>query len=70
MIADGPKLSQPPRSVALSGVIFSLLDMASLVLIRTSVPADPAEPGVWLADPAYQQLLARLDRRLFPDPTA
>src|SRR5579863_7452035 len=41
----------PPRVVAISGIIFSALYVASLVLIRLSVPADPTEPGAWLADP-------------------
>jgi hypothetical protein len=40
-----------PRVVAVSGIIFSVLYIASLVLIRLAVPADPTEPGVWLADP-------------------
>jgi len=45
MNAAGPESDQsagPPRSVAFSGVVFSMLYMASLVLIRSSVPADPA----------------------------
>ena len=32
-----------PRSAAIAGIIFSLLLMASLILIRLSVPADPGE---------------------------
>jgi hypothetical protein len=40
-----------PRVVAVSGIIFSVLYIASLVLIRLAVPADPTEPGVWLTDP-------------------
>lgn len=44
----------PPRFVALSGIIFSSLYIASLVLIRLAVPADPTEPGAWLADPAFR----------------
>ncbi len=35
-------------------MIFSVLYMVSLVLIRLAVPADPTEPGVWLADPAFR----------------
>ena len=34
-----------PRSAAIAGIIFSLLLMASLILIRLSVPADPGESG-------------------------
>jgi hypothetical protein len=44
----------PPRAVALSGVVFSALYIASLVLIRLAVPADPTEPGAWLTDPDYR----------------
>jgi hypothetical protein len=42
----------PPRIVAISGTIFAALYVASLVLIRLAVPADPTETGSWLADPA------------------
>ncbi|MBI3864142.1 MAG: hypothetical protein HY290_19845 [Planctomycetia bacterium] len=41
----------PPRVVAISGIIFSALYIASLVLLRLAVPADPMEPGSWLSDP-------------------
>ena len=41
----------PPRVVAISGMIFAGLYIASLVLVRLAVPADPREPGAWLADP-------------------
>ena len=34
----------PPRVVAISGVIFSALYIASLVLVRLAVPADPKDP--------------------------
>ncbi len=44
----------PPRGVAISGVIFSVLYIASLILIRVAVPADPSDPGDWLADPVIQ----------------
>src|SRR5436190_5766217 len=43
--------SSPPKAVAISGIIFSTLYIASLVLLRLSVPADPKDPGEWLADP-------------------
>jgi hypothetical protein len=46
--------STPPRVVAISGLVFSALYIASLVLLRLAVPADPTESGVWLADPAYR----------------
>ena len=40
----------PPRRIAFSGIIFSALYIASLVLLRLAVPADPGEAGNWLAD--------------------
>ncbi len=40
-----------PRGVAVSGIIFSVLYIISLVLVRLAVPADPTDPGAWLADP-------------------
>lgn len=44
----------PPRAVAISGILFSVLFIISLILVRASVPADPADPGNWLADPAFR----------------
>jgi hypothetical protein len=44
----------PPRMVAISGIIFSLLFIASLVLIRLAVPADRTDPGEWLADAGFR----------------
>lgn len=40
----------PPRGVAISGILFSVLYVVSLGLIRVAVPADPTDPGVWMAD--------------------
>jgi len=40
----------PPRAVAVSGLIFAGLFITSLVLVRLAMPADPSEPGAWLAD--------------------
>src|SRR5713101_6587990 len=40
----------PPRVVAISGMIFAALYFASLVFARLAIPADPTEPGAWLAD--------------------
>jgi hypothetical protein len=39
-----------PRAAALAGIAFAVLYSVSLVLIRTAVPADPADAGQWLAD--------------------
>lgn len=44
----------PPRVVAISGLIFAVLYIASLVFVRLAVPADPREPGAWLADPTLR----------------
>lgn len=38
------------RAAAVSGVIFAVLYVTSLVLLRIAVPADPRDPGEWLAD--------------------
>ena len=55
----------PPRAVAISGIVFAALYMISLVLIRLAVPADPTEPGEWLADPAFRKWV-RLALHLVP----
>ena len=39
-----------PRAAAVAGIIFSVLLIAALVLIRISVPANPAVAGSWLSD--------------------
>ncbi len=52
--AESRQNSSPPRVVAISGIIFSVLYITSLVLVRLAVPADPKDPGIWLADPAYR----------------
>jgi hypothetical protein len=44
----------PPRVVAISGIVFSALYIASVVLLRLAVPADPTDPGAWLADPVFR----------------
>jgi len=47
-------LPAPPRVVAISGMIFAGLYIACIVLARLAVPADPREPGAWLADPSLR----------------
>ena len=37
-----------PRAAAIAGIAFSLLLLSILWLMRTSIPADPLEPGAWL----------------------
>src|SRR6478752_6300511 len=38
-----------PKSAAVAGILFSLLMFTIFGLLRLSIPADPLEPGVWLA---------------------
>jgi len=38
-----------PKAAAIAGNAFSLLLLLILWLLRTSIPADPLEPGAWLA---------------------
>jgi MFS family permease len=38
-----------PKAAAIAGIIFSVLLIAILGLLRRSVPADPLDPGAWLA---------------------
>jgi hypothetical protein len=37
-----------PRAAAIAGIVFSILLIASLWLLRLSVPSDPLEVGEWL----------------------
>jgi hypothetical protein len=54
MPAQTQQVRSPPPVVAISGIVFSVLYIVSLVLIRLAVPADPTESGSWLADPSYR----------------
>lgn len=47
-----------PRAAAIAGVVFSLLLIASLWLIRLSIPADPFESGAWLTTGVRRVTLA------------
>jgi hypothetical protein len=38
-----------PRAAAIAGILFSILLIASLALIRISVPANPQDIGAWLS---------------------
>ena len=38
-----------PRAAAIAGILFSILLIASLALVRISVPADPQDAGSWLS---------------------
>ena len=37
-----------PKAAAIAGIAFSVLLIAVFWLLRTSIPADPQEPGAWL----------------------
>ena len=37
-----------PKAAAIAGMLFSVLLIAVFWLLRTSIPADPQEPGSWL----------------------
>ena len=41
-----------PRAAAVAGIIFAVLLSTGYVLIRLSIPADPADGGAWLKDSA------------------
>lgn len=41
-----------PRAAAVAGIVFSLLLIASVVLVRVSVPSDLRDQGAWLASPS------------------
>ena len=49
--AESHQTSSPPQSVAISGIIFGMFYLISLILMRLAVPANPADPGDWLTDP-------------------
>jgi hypothetical protein len=47
--------SKPPRAAAVAGIVFGVLCIVSLALVRLAIPADPNEPGAWLATPAMRR---------------
>lgn len=59
------QVPSPPKGVAVSGIVFSGLFITNLVLIRLAVPADPADPGVWLQEPEHREGV-RYALNLFP----
>jgi hypothetical protein len=44
-----------PRAAAVAGIAFSILFTVALVLVRTAVPADPADAGQWLSDSSRRE---------------
>jgi hypothetical protein len=47
-----------PRAAAIAGIIFSVLLLTIFWLFRQAVPADPLEPGAWLAHDARTAAIA------------
>jgi hypothetical protein len=47
-----------PKAAAIAGMLFSVLLIAVFWLLRVSVPADPHEPGAWLATSSNTVTLA------------
>jgi hypothetical protein len=62
---DFPPATAAPRAAAIAGVLFSVLLLTGLVLIRVSVPADPGQPGTWVADRERRNAV-RVALNLFP----
>ena len=56
--ARPPASQKAPRAAAIAGILFSLLLIASVLLVRLSVPADPREAGAWLTTRAPTVALA------------
>jgi hypothetical protein len=46
-----------PKSAAVAGIAFSVLFTIALVLVRVSVPDDPADAGEWLADSSRREMV-------------
>jgi hypothetical protein len=66
-MTDAPATSGPlaarsalktPRAAALAGIVFSVLLIASLALLRLSVPANAAVVGGWLTDSGKRTAVA------------
>jgi hypothetical protein len=47
-----PTRLRTPRAAAVAGIVFSLLLGTALILIRLSVPSEPADAGAWLTEPS------------------
>jgi hypothetical protein len=47
-----------PRAAAVAGILFAVLLITANVLIRLSIPPDPADSGVWLEEQAKTVALA------------
>ncbi len=49
-VAEVARALRTPRSAALAGIVFAILLTVALVIVRTAVPADPQDAGLWLSD--------------------
>lgn len=47
-----------PRAAAVAGIFFSILLVVIFWIFRSAVPADPLDPGTWLADGSGRVALA------------
>ncbi|QRM27734.1 hypothetical protein [Microvirga sp. VF16] len=47
-----------PRAAAVAGIVFSVLLIVIFWIFRSAVPADPLDPGTWLADGSGHVALA------------
>ncbi|MBQ0822873.1 hypothetical protein KBI52_22040 [Microvirga sp. HBU67558] len=47
-----------PRAAAVAGIVFSILLVIMFWVFRNAVPADPLDPGTWLADGSRSVALA------------
>jgi Ca2+/Na+ antiporter len=47
-----------PKAAAIAGIVFSILLIVVFWLLRTSIPADPQEPGSWLHSNSRSVVLA------------
>ena len=47
-----------PRAAAVAGIVFSILLVIIFWVFRSAVPADPLDPGTWLADGSRSVALA------------
>jgi hypothetical protein len=55
----------PPRAAAFAGIIFAALMIASLGIVRVTLPNDLASPGIWLTD-SNRRNAVRLALNLVP----
>lgn len=52
-----PRL-RAPRAAAIAGILFAVLLIASFLLLRLAVPANPLEAGAWLKTNSNRVALA------------